>query len=129
MSIEVRVKEVFEDLSKALEDSKIVSIRRPRKWRGDDFTARQIPIAVVTVDCYNKQKVFDTVGEVASRNHVATMANSGYRNSRSEILLYINLKKSEIPELVPTAAEKAAEILMLTRRIKEDKKRLAELQS
>jgi hypothetical protein len=88
-----KAQEVFKDLSESLAGLNVVSIRHPRKWRGENFTDRQIPIAAVTVDCYNKLEVFKVVGEVASRNHVTTMAKNGYRNSRSEILIYIQLKK------------------------------------
>lgn len=92
MNSPANVQEVFADLSASLKGLNVVSIRRPRKWKGKNFTERQIPIAIVTADCYNKQQVFDAVGEVAARNHVAVMMNHGYRNSRSEILIYINLK-------------------------------------
>lgn len=95
VSLNVRVQGVFDDLVSSLDGLNVISVRVPRKWKGESFPAKQIPIAVVKADCYNRDKVFRTVGEVASRNHVATMSNNAYRNAASEILIYIQLKKDE----------------------------------
>lgn len=100
MGSSTKVSEVFEDLTNSLKGMDVKSIRRPRKWRGESFTDRQVPVAVVEADCYNKDAVFAVVGEVASRNHVTTMKNNAHRNATSEILIYIQLRKDESKSLV-----------------------------
>lgn len=49
----------------------------------------------MSVGVLDKGRVVEIVRNVAADNYVAVMVDHGYRNSRSDILVYIQLKKGE----------------------------------
>lgn len=62
---------------------RVVVIREDLVGSLAGFEVGRVPVAVVTVGGFNVDGVVRVVGEVASRHHVATMRDRGYRNSRS----------------------------------------------
>lgn len=96
VSLDERVSEAYDDLMESLKDMEVSSVRVPRKWQGEQLSDRQIPVAAVKVDCFKRDTVFNAVEKVAARNRMAVMKDRGYRNSMSDILLYVHLKKSEV---------------------------------
>lgn len=92
--MEIRVDSVFDDIEGSLVGFDGWSIRRPRRWRGEVIDANCFPVAVVSVDCYNNNGVYDVLSNVVGRNHVSWDADRGYCNSRSEYFVYVNLRKN-----------------------------------
>lgn len=90
-----RVDSIFTAVSESVVQFESVKVRKPRKFRGADFTDRQVPIVAVSVGVLDKGRVVEIVRNVAADNYVAVMVDHGYRNSRSDILVYIQLKKGE----------------------------------
>lgn len=72
-----------------------VRVRMPRTGQYRDFNEREVPIAAINVDCYDRDRVAALVNEVASRNHITATRPDRMSNARDDIFLFINLKKSD----------------------------------
>lgn len=91
----VDVDYVFSEMRDLCADFRDVRVRRPRKWKGEALPERWVPIAVANVSCFEFRELRSVLSDLAAVNHISVSVDRGYRNSRSDIMVFVNLKKWE----------------------------------
>lgn len=95
-----RVESIFAEVNETASLIMNSKVTKPRKWKGEKFPIGQIPIATVFVSGVEVFAAVPLIKDIAAKNHVSTMIEWGERQKNAKILVYIQLKKNEIQEIM-----------------------------